>query len=594
MDNAPLVIPGLAPLPAEPRTRHERPQWRTEWTAWYDGAVRFRLAVHERVRDDPDAQAEVVSLVRDDPALFLLLFGWVFEPRRPARRGGGPRPFIPYPMQVRTLRTLTAILDGTVEETDLAISKSRDSGISWALCGFVLWGWLFRHPFDALLVSYKEELVEWKGMKALFSKIDFLLNRLPDWLLPTGFDRRVHRFKRGLLHPTNGNILAGETMTTLAGRGDRVTLAVCDEAAFYKEFREIWGSLRASTDHRVAASTESLDCGEAFVDLRNAGGVPGGPIVLELDWWLHPEHDEAWYAHERARAEAEGDLDGFVREVERNPFAGQGAFVYPDTAHLIVGEYPYRVGDPIVMSIDPGKADETVIHWISFHVETGRYRLVETYYNRGKPAEFYAAVMTGIPVFGREDGFAYDDADLRLMEWVASLPGGLICFGDPAGDNTYAAPRPSSTPFSAPKAGAPVELSFYDRIRYKSAELTRKAWGIERPVVIMKGWSPNQRSYQGRRLALMALLPKLDFHDTPGVRRTLSALKTWRFDPDKPRVAEQQVPLHTIESHFCSALEFWSVNVDAQHTLTTLPAWEPGRRARLGTRKQEETRWKSA
>lgn len=583
MSAPPLDIPGLPPLPPTPTSRdgHDA-AWRQAWRDWRDAVLAERDDLDEECEADADAREDALALCAADPAYWLAMVGWVFEPRLKGGRGGDS-PFVPYPFQIRMLRWLQARLDADGPDGDGLVSKARDMGASWTACAFVLWGWLFRHPFNALFISRKEDLVDAKDPNSLFYKVDYLLDRLPDWMRPQGFDPKLHRQKLFLQNPQNGNVLSGESTTKRSGRGARVTCAVLDEAAFIDDLNHVYAALAPSTDHRLLISSESVECGEDFLALRR-GLLGAKPPVLELDWWLHPEHDEAWYAAEKARYPS---LAHFAREVERNAEAGLTEKVYPDAELLEVGTFPLVPGDPVDLAIDPGKDDHTWIHFIQWSPVTGRYRLVESYYNRHQPGEFYASIMTGIPDLG-PDGFAYAETDVWFLEWVRAEVAPLLraVYGDPYGASTYA----------APKTGPYREESFYDRIFRKSAELRRREHGLDgRGLIVRRGHKLEQRTYQGRRLALMRMLPRLDFNDTPNVRRALAALKSYRFDPPtKERLAEQQTPVHNWASHPTTALEYWAVHLEEKRTLEALPALEPGKRAALGGLKKERAAWQTA
>lgn len=65
-------------------------------------------------------------------------------------------------------------------------------GVSWLLCAFSLWGWLF-HDWKILFLSQKEDFVDKIGdMQSLFQKIRFMTSELPVWMLPPTFDIDKH------------------------------------------------------------------------------------------------------------------------------------------------------------------------------------------------------------------------------------------------------------------------------------------------------------------------------------------------------------------------------------------------------------------
>jgi hypothetical protein len=121
--------------------------------------------------------------------------------------------------------------------------------------------------------------------------------------------------------------------------------------------------------------------------------------------------------------------------------------------------------------------------------------------------------------------------------------------------------------------------SWYDRIYRWSRDHSPTGRGI----VFEVGWSMDQRTFSGRRASLRSLLPRMDFNDTPGVRRLLRALQEHRFERiDRPIQNERRTPHHHgDESHIISALEYFAVNVerlDAQSGFDYRAVDEFGRR----------------
>ena len=75
-----------------------------------------------------------------------------------------------------------------------------------------------------LLVSRVQDYVDKPGNpKALFWKIDFLLNNFPPWLKPRGYREANHRRLLHIENPENGSVIDGESTTGNVSRGDRRT-----------------------------------------------------------------------------------------------------------------------------------------------------------------------------------------------------------------------------------------------------------------------------------------------------------------------------------------------------------------------------------
>ena len=132
------------------------------------------------------------------------------------------------------------------------MSKSRGWGATRTVVAFGVWGWRFR-TWRALFVSRKEDLVDKpQDLNSMFGYADFLIDYLPPWQLPRGYDKRYHRLKNMIKNPETGSQLTGESTTTKAGRGARATYTVIDEAAFVPDFITTLGTLSGTTDHRFS------------------------------------------------------------------------------------------------------------------------------------------------------------------------------------------------------------------------------------------------------------------------------------------------------------------------------------------------------
>jgi len=526
----------MTTIPSLPESLATVPHQRDDWYAWRDDVIAYREQMVGLARDDATARAILVRQASDDCALFLVIFGWVFEPRLKGGRGGDA-PFVPYAYQVDVVRWIDWCMTQEDANADGVISKCRDLGVSWIFAAWCLWKWLFAYPFNALLLSRKEELVDSPSPKSLFFKIDYLFNRLPSWMKPSGWNVKF-RTRLLLLNPENGNSIAGESTTTKAARGDRVTMLLYDEAAFIPNFLHTWGSGANSTDHRFAVSTESLEEGSDFHDLWASTTGSRRPAVLELDWDVSPVHDEAWY--EAMRDRFADDEAGFQREVLRIHSAGFGDWIYTESQRMTPGDFPYDAGMPLYVTMDPGRRDQTAILWVARDLERDRFRVVEAYSRNLQTAEYYATILTGMPESGRT-GFDYDHDAEDVMAFTATIQQATYN-GDPNGA----------------KREITSGLSFYEMVAAKSRDLTGRA------IVVRHSWDDGTTRYGPRRDALRWLLPRLDFNDTPRVRYALKCVQENRFQTvraGQEGTSEGEKPVHDWTSHFVSALEYLAVDL---------------------------------
>jgi hypothetical protein len=119
----------------------------------------------------------------------------------------------------------------------------------------------------------------------LFGKIDYVLSRLPEWMLP-----RMNRKRMHLVNLDNGSRIDGESSNANAGSSDRRTSIFLDEMAKMKEGDAIKRSTADVTACRLPCSTPN-GAGTAYSKWRMSGQIP----VFILPWWEHPEKGRGRY-----------------------------------------------------------------------------------------------------------------------------------------------------------------------------------------------------------------------------------------------------------------------------------------------------------
>lgn len=126
--------------------------------------------------------------------------------------------------------------------------KSRDVGFSVICCAIGVWFWLFRQGSSVGFGSRKEALVDTIGnMDALFPKMRFILARLPHWMMPSGFNWRVHSKEMLLINPANGTIIKGEGGKNLGNAG-RSTIFFMDEFSLVEHQKAVHEGLSANSN----------------------------------------------------------------------------------------------------------------------------------------------------------------------------------------------------------------------------------------------------------------------------------------------------------------------------------------------------------
>ncbi|WP_334109112.1 hypothetical protein [Methylobacillus sp.] len=589
------------------------PETAYEWLLWREKVLAFRELIHRQAEQGPAQKAAIVELCKNDPVFFMAIFGVLLDPKgetdlrvdehgkivdMPKPRGWYP--WIPYPFQVETVRWYQDVQSRDYDPTgkgDGVVEKSRDMGITWTFCLIAAHEWLFLD--DALIgfISHKEELVDSDKPKSMFYKLRSLIGinkfaripertyapdtvyhlapcRLPDWLVPGGFDPKLHDHKLSLKHPSRTNQISGESTTSRTGIGDRQSAVFIDEGSKNDKLSDIWSGLSAVTNHRYVFSSADRREGDGMYALvekaRAARYNPRqeGPSLLTLPWHAHPLRDDTWFANMRARHS--DDIAGFEREYEINWNAGIGDWVYPAAASIIPGDYPYDplAGD-VYITIDPGLRDPTAIQWYQYLPATGdTYALFDAITINIPSAQYLTPILMGWPPghdMRMEQDYAnsHDIQEIMDVMWQLREMGRSVTFvGDPYGDN----------------AGGAMAQSFYTSMYLTSRELNQKYPDLKPfEIQVITKYDEGARYHRARKESLTRLLPLLRFNDLARVRYVIDALRAHRYKPmdtGRSAMSEPNSPVHDWTSHHASAAEYFAVLVRGRE-VASLPMLKP-------------------
>lgn len=531
-----ILIPGIMDWsnPADPDPL-PMPREREAWQAWAKQVLVHRHLVSTRAARDLSFQRIQKALCLQPNGLgvayFLLTFGWIYEPRADGEMSMAP--FILYPKQAELLFAL----DGAMQRpkgqfSSIAIAKARGVGATWLDAGDDLWRWLFSKNFQGRLVSRNEDMVDKQGSSdSSMWKIDYLVDRLPYWLLPEGYTTRsAYRSHLRMVNPSNNNAILGEAKTSGIGVGGRATKYSIDEAARFDDLDLIWGQLAETTDHRIAISTHNVERSTHFWDMCNGTNGWNPPLVFPMGWDANLMRDAAWL--EETRLTLRADL--FQREYLMNPWAGISTWVYPEAKQKAPAHRPYRPDSGLVYhGLDDGWDDEFALVWVQRQGE--KWVVLDAYEQRHKTITYYGHLLRGeLP-----GSFEWDDEAVRIARWVREheLWRGHF-YGDRHGDNTDITSGTSAW------------------------QKLRTEFGLN---VLTN--PPAKNDLLSRRQTLQEWLLHLEFNDTPGALRLHDALCNHRFP--SPRAGAQPTneyrkPIHDWTSHLVTALEYIAVHVADQ------------------------------
>lgn len=480
----------------------------------------YKPKINNKVLNRVSKQDEFERIM-SDPVYFINQYCYTFDPRP----GAEPHdlPFRLYPYQEEYVRWIVEQIE---QGQDCFTEKSRDMGVTWMIMAVILWFWLFKPGFRALLGSRKESYVDDNTTSSHFGMIMYMLDRLP--FKPKGFNDSVDRTRLKLINPDNGNTIAGESANVNFSRQGRYTVIFMDEIAFWENPEMSWTAAGQSTRCRLAVTTPPKRFN--FISaLRRL--ISGGHITIPMKtvhWRQHPLKTEEWYEAQKAGKMPEE----VAQEIDINWEGSITGRVYPEVEHIRVGEFNYRPDWPLYLSHDFGRRpDPHAMGWYQVDPETGRVRLLDTFEKVDRIIDWFA------PLFGHpiDSQYSYTTDELALIKKVNGWRKG-IHFGDPAGKQ------------HGPVAAKSVIERLEDFGVY--VQCNTKANDLE-----------------SRKLETRRLLMQFDLNDTPSNRYWLECMKNARY-PERSDNAQplgvQDKPIHDWTSHMRTMTEYFAVNYKYQ------------------------------
>jgi hypothetical protein len=463
---------------------------------------------------------------REDPAAFINYFCWTFNPRVAPYHF----PFKLFPFQEeRIVRNAVAAIDNG---EDVFFDKTRDMGATYTLIAVLLWYWLYVPGSNFLLGSRKQDLVDnTRGdalsnkEESLFGKLDYIIGRLPAFMLPKGFSMAKNRTFMSLVNPENGNVISGESSNPNFSRGGRYKAVLMDEFAFWDNDSAAWGSTGDTTNCRIPLTTPGIRPSKAK---RLRFGKDGEKIkIVELPYHLDPRKDAAWLNREKLRRSAED----FAREIMMNWDVSVVGRVYPEVEHVRMGDFPYMPDQPLYCSWDFG-LDGTPIQWWQKNPANGLWRLVDSTKVEDKPIQYLFPLFPGNLV---ETVFEYSSEMLEMIRekvlWKKA-----IHFGDPdVAKRSLVSKEVTSTRKELEKAGIYVQTS------------------------------PASNDFPTRREKTKLFLQNgVEVNNTPGNDIFVESVKQARY-PQRSENSQATtpvvLPIHDWTSHHRTALEYFAVNI---------------------------------
>ena len=172
------------------------------------------------------------------------------------------------------------------------ILKSRQLGLSTLTAAYAVWMALYQKDKNILVIATKLSVAQ-----NFIKKVKTMIRSLPKWLvLPT-----IVTNNKQLLEFSHGSSIKAIPTSDDAGRSEALSLLIIDEAAFVRNFDELWTGLypTISTGGRVILLSTPNGVGGQYHEIYvNAESGTNEFKAIKLPWDVHPERDSEWFEKE--------------------------------------------------------------------------------------------------------------------------------------------------------------------------------------------------------------------------------------------------------------------------------------------------------
>jgi hypothetical protein len=267
--------------------------------------LRFRKEALQAGYESASDARELIEICSRDVLFFVNTFCWLLETRDAAKWQIGKRlpnkrqiPFITRPYQDEGILRSVANLG----KRDIVVPKSRETGVTWLYVSMAAWDWLFHEETHIGFASKDENTVDNPAdPDSLMAKLDFLLSRLPIWMLDAKKDLVRNVTSHSFLNQRNGSSIVGYAATADLGRGGRKNWWLMDEFHFFGagDDERAMESTQGSTRCRVLVSTVNRIRGQSGSFFNWATSEELDREVIVIDWKDDPEKRLGMYTSDR-------------------------------------------------------------------------------------------------------------------------------------------------------------------------------------------------------------------------------------------------------------------------------------------------------
>ena len=172
------------------------------------------------------------------------------------------------------------------------ILKSRQLGLSTLVAAYAVWQAVFYKDKNILIIATKLAVAQ-----NFIRKVKTYLKSMPKWLLvPTLIANNKQQVEF-----SNGSQIKAVPTSEDAGRSEALSLLIVDEAAFVRNFDELWMGLypTLSTGGRAILLSTPNGVGGQYHEIYTKSDRKENEFnSIKLMWDVHPERNDGWFEKE--------------------------------------------------------------------------------------------------------------------------------------------------------------------------------------------------------------------------------------------------------------------------------------------------------
>jgi hypothetical protein len=172
------------------------------------------------------------------------------------------------------------------------ILKSRQLGLSTLVAAYAVWQAIFYKEKNILIIATKLAVAQ-----NFIRKVKTYIKSMPNWLLvPT-----IIANNKQQVEFSNGSQIKAIPTSDDAGRSEALSLLIVDEAAFVRNFDELWMGLypTLSTGGRAILLSTPNGVGGQYHEIYSKAERKENKFnPVKLMWDVHPERDDDWFEKE--------------------------------------------------------------------------------------------------------------------------------------------------------------------------------------------------------------------------------------------------------------------------------------------------------